>query len=33
VIADKSITFRVATRPGKRRVLPQTPDGRLLDLV
>ena len=32
-IADKSITFRVAMRPGKRRVLPDTPDGRLLDLV
>ena len=32
-IADKSITFRVAMRPGKRRVLPKTPDGRLLDLV
>jgi len=32
-IADKSITFPVAMRPGKRRVLPKTPDGRLLDLV
>jgi IS5 family transposase len=25
--------FRVATRPGKRRVLPDTPEGRLADLV
>jgi IS5 family transposase len=32
-IADKRITFRVAMRPGKRRVLPVTPDGRLLNLV
>lgn len=32
-MADKSTTFRVAMRPGKRRVLPYTPDGRLLDLV
>jgi len=32
-IAVKSITFRVAMRPGSRRVLPDTPDGRLLDLV
>ena len=32
-IAGKSTTFRVALRPGKRRVLPDTPDGRLLDLV
>ena len=32
-IADKSITFRVAMRPWTRRVLPDTPDGRLLDLV
>ena len=32
-IADKSITFRVAMRPGTRRVLPDTPDGRLLNLV
>lgn len=32
-IADKSTTFLVAMRPGKRRVLPDTPDGWLLDLV
>ena len=32
-MAGKSTTFRVAMRPGKRRVLPATPDGRLLDLV
>ena len=32
-MAGKSTTFRVAMRPGKRRVLPDTPDGRLLDLV
>ena len=32
-IADKSITFRVAIRLGKRRVLIKTPYGRLLDLV
>ena len=25
--------FRVAMRPGKRRVLPDTPDGRLQDLI
>ena len=32
-IADKSITIRVAMSPGTRRVLPDTPDGRLPDLV
>jgi IS5 family transposase len=32
-MAGKSTTFRVAMRPGKRRVLPDTPDGRSLDLV
>ena len=30
---DKSIEFRVAIRPGKRRALPDTDDGRLQDLV
>ena len=32
-ISDKRITFRVAMRPGKRRALPNTQDGRLQDLV
>jgi IS5 family transposase len=32
-MADKEIEFRVAMRPGKRRVLPEIPDGRLLDLI
>jgi hypothetical protein len=32
-MAGKSIEFRVAMRPGKRRALPDTPEGRLLDLV
>jgi IS5 family transposase len=32
-MAGKCTTFRVAMRPGKRRALPNTPDGRLLDLV
>ena len=32
-IAGKSITCRVAMRPGKRRVLANTPDGHLLYLV
>ena len=32
-MAGKSTTFRVAMRPGKRRVLQDTPEGRLLDLV
>jgi IS5 family transposase len=26
-------TFRVATRPGKRRALPDTPEGKLQDLI
>ncbi len=30
---DRGIAFRVAMRPGKRRVLPDTPEGRLDDLV
>jgi IS5 family transposase len=29
----KAVGFRVAMRPGKRRALPDTPDGRLDDLV
>jgi IS5 family transposase len=29
----RGIRFRVAMRPGKRRVLPDTPEGRLDDLV
>jgi IS5 family transposase len=29
----KSTQFRVAMRPGKRRALPNTPDGRLQDLI
>lgn len=29
----RGIRFRVALRPGKRRVLPDTPEGRLDDLV
>jgi IS5 family transposase len=32
-MADKEIEFRVVMRSGKRRVLPETPDGRLLDLI
>jgi transposase, IS5 family len=32
-MAGKSTEFRVAMRPGKRRALPDTPDGRLDDLV
>ncbi len=32
-MAGKPTTFRVAMRPGKRRALPDTPDGRLLDLI
>jgi IS5 family transposase len=32
-IADKSITYRVAMRPDKRRALPNIPDGQLLGLV
>ena len=31
--SDKRITFRVAMRPGRRRALPNTQDGRLQDLV
>ena len=30
---DKAIGFRVAMRPGKRRALPDTPEGRLDDLI
>lgn len=30
---DRGIAFRVAMRPGKRRVLPDTPEGRLDDLI
>jgi IS5 family transposase len=29
----KTVKFRVAMRPGKRRALPDTPDGRLENLV
>jgi IS5 family transposase len=29
----KSIGFRVAMRPGKRRALPDTPEGRLDELI
>ncbi len=29
----RGIGFRVAMRPGKRRVLPETPEGRLDDLI
>lgn len=32
-MTGKATTFRVAMRPGKRRVLPDTPEGRLLDLI
>jgi IS5 family transposase len=32
-ISDKRITFRVAIRPGNRREIPNTQDGRLKDLV
>jgi IS5 family transposase len=32
-MAGKSMEFRVAMRPGKRRALPDTPDGRLQDLI
>ena len=32
-MADKKTQFRVAMRPGKRRVLPDTPEGRLEDLI
>jgi IS5 family transposase len=30
---DRGIGFRVAMRPGKRRALPGTPEGRLDDLI
>jgi transposase, IS5 family len=32
-MAGKPTTFRVAIRPGKRRGLPDTPDGKLLNLT
>jgi IS5 family transposase len=32
-MADTAADFRVARRPGKRRALPNTPDGHLLDLI
>ena len=32
-MAGEITTFRVAMRSEKRRVLPETPDGRVLDLV
>jgi len=32
-MAGKTTAFRVAMRPGKRKVLPDTPEGRLLDLI
>jgi len=32
-MADTAANFRVALRPGKRRALPNTLDGRLLDLI
>jgi IS5 family transposase len=32
-MAGTAADFRVAMRPGKRRALPNTPDGRLLDLI
>ena len=32
-IAGKTMDFRVAMRPGKRRALPDTPEGRLQDLI
>lgn len=32
-MAGRSTEFRVAMRPGKRRALPDTPDGKLQDLV
>jgi IS5 family transposase len=32
-MAGRTTDFRVAMRPGKRRVLPDTPEGRLADLV
>ena len=32
-MAGKTTQFRVAMRPGKRRALPETPEGRLQDLI
>ena len=32
-MAGTAAEFRVAMRPGKRRALPHTPDGRLQDLI
>ena len=32
-MAGKTTDFRVALRPGKRRALPDTPDGRLQNLI
>jgi transposase, IS5 family len=32
-MAGKSTEFRVAMRPGKRRALPDTPEGRMQDLI
>ncbi|KEF40633.1 MAG: hypothetical protein ER33_16020 [Cyanobium sp. CACIAM 14] len=32
-MAGKPTMFRVAMRPGKRRALPDTPEGKLLDLI
>ncbi len=32
-MAGTKALFKVAMRPGKRRVLPDTPDGRLEDLI
>jgi len=32
-MADTAADFRIALRPGKRRALPNTPDGHLLDLI
>ena len=32
-MSGKTTEFRVAMRPGKRRVLPDTPEGRLQDLI
>jgi len=32
-MAGKTTEFRVAMRPGKRRALPDTPEGRLQDLI
>ena len=32
-MGSKAMEFRVAMRPGKRRALPDTPEGRLQDLL